>query len=181
MRVGSMFRGAGATSSALCRLSLRGAVAAARTSLPAAVLLLLLAACASGGSVRSGLSAEYAPGLKVTLISWKDGLAEYAGTAAQGRWLSADVKVDYDGNAQFAEVPTFALRIRWEGPDGSRSESSPLWVYDPTPGAGGAAKREALRVRISNRFTLAYDLPAEAVPLSFAIGGEDVPLSPPSP
>ncbi len=176
MRVESPFREAGATRTAPHLPGLRGA----RASLPAAILVLFLAACASGGSVKSGLSAVYAPGLTVTLVSWKDGLAEYAGGAAQGRWLTADVRVDYDGNAPFAEVPAFALRIRWEAPDGSRSESAPLWVNDPTPGAGGAAKREALRVKLSNRFTLAYDLPAEAVPLSFAIGGKDVPLSPPS-
>lgn len=159
----------------------RGVGSAARFSIPAAALVLILAACASGGAVKSGLSAAYAPGLTVTLVSWKDGQAEYAGNPAAGRWLTADIRIDYDGNAPFAEVPAFALRVRWEAADGSRSESSPLWVYDPTPGAGGAAKRESLRVRISNRFTLAYDLPVDSVPLSFAVGVEDIPLMSPSP
>ena len=148
---------------------------------PAAALALLLAACASGGAVKSGLSAVYAPGLTATLVSWKDGQAEYAGNPASGRWLTVDVRIDYDGNAPSAELPAFALRVRWEAPDGSRSESAPLWVYDPTPGAGGAARRDTLRVRISNRFVLAYNLPADAVPLSFAVGSSDLPLSSPSP
>ena len=160
---------------------LRGVSDAARLFVPAAALALILAACASGGAVKSGLSAAYAPGLTVTLVSWKDGQAEYAGNPAAGRWLTADVRIDYDGNAPSAELPAFALRVRWEAPDGSRSESAPLWVYDPTPGAGGAAKRDSLRVRISNRFILAYDLPVDAVPLSFAVGGADLPLTAPSP
>lgn len=155
--------------------------AVVRTCVLAAALVLLLAACVSSGTVKSGLSAGYAPGLTVTLVSWKDGQAEYAGTAPAGRWLTADIRIDYDGNAPFAEVPTYALRVRWEAPDGNRSESAPLLVYDPTPGAGGAAEREALRVKISNRFTLAFDLPADAVPLSFAVGAADLPLLAPSP
>lgn len=160
---------------------LRAAPSVARFSVLAAALALILTACASGGAVKSGLSAVYAPGLTVTLVSWKDGQAEYAGNPATGRWLTADVRIDYDGNAPSAEVPAFALRVRWEAPDGSRSESASLWVYDPTPGAGGAAERDALRVRISNRFILAYDLPADAVPLSFAVGSSDLPLTAPSP
>ena len=152
-----------------------------RAPLAAVALVLILTACASGGTVKSGLSAKYAPGLTVTLVSWKDGLVSYAGEAPSGRWLTADIRVDYDGNAPFAEVPSFALRVRWEAPDGSRSESAPLWVYDPTPGAGGAAEREALRVRISNRFTLAFDLPVDAVPLSFAVGGTDLSMIPTTP
>ncbi len=159
---------------------LRAAPSLARLSVPA-VLALILAACASGGAVKSGLSAVYAPGLTVTLVSWKDGQAEYAGNPASGRWLTVDARIDYDGNAPFAELPAFALRVRLEASDGSRSESAPLWVYDPTPGAGGAAKRDSLRVRISNRFILAYDLPADAVPLSFAVGSSDLPLTAPSP
>lgn len=159
----------------------RHSAAALRAFLSAVGLVLLLAACASGGAVKSGLSVKYAPGLTVTLVSWRDGQTEYAGHTAAGRWLAADIRIDYDGNALFAEVPAFALRVRWEAADGSRSESAPLWVYDPTPGAGGAAKRESLRVRISNRFTLAYDLPVDSVPLAFAVGVEDIPLMSPSP
>ncbi|HRZ89998.1 MAG TPA: hypothetical protein P5117_11015, partial [Spirochaetia bacterium] len=66
---------------------LRAAPSLAGLSVPA-VLALILAACASGGAVKSGLSAVYAPGLTVTLVSWKDGQAEYAGNPASGRWLT---------------------------------------------------------------------------------------------
>lgn len=117
----------------------------------------------------------------VTLVSWKDGAYEYAGHPASGRWLTADVRVDYDGNAPFADLPSYALRVRWEGVDGTVGESAAIWVYDPTPGAGGAAEREVLRVKISNRFRLAYDLPQGAVPRAFLVGGSDLSLAPPSP
>lgn len=146
-----------------------------------ALAVLALGACATRGVVKSGLSAPYSPGLTLTLLSWRDGEAVYAGHAARGRWLTADVRVDYDGNAQFAELPVPAVRLIWEGPGGARGEATPQWVYDPTPGAGGAAARETLRVRISNRFILAFDLPEAAVPVSIEIGDKTLPLDQPAP
>jgi len=146
-------------------------------TIPIILAIALMASCASSGGIRSGVSAVYSTGLSVTLLSWKDGNAQYAGTAAAGRWLTAEVRVAYDGNAQFAEIPASAFRVAWDASDRSSGETRLTWVYDPTPGAGGAAKREALRVRMTNRFTLAFDIPAEAALHSFMVGNAAIPLS----
>jgi hypothetical protein len=132
--------------------------------------VLSLAACATPGVVKSGQSAVYSTGLSVTLLSWKDGADLGADRAPKGRWLTADVRVDYDGNAQAAEVPISALKLLWEALDGSKGRSSAFWVYDPTPGAGWSSKQETLRVRMSNRFTLAFDIPAGVIPSAFNVG-----------
>ncbi len=147
----------------------------------AILALLCLGSCASRGSVRSGAFCGYAPGLTVTLVSWKDGQAEYSGKPAEGRWLTTDIRVDYDGNSQYAEVPVPAFRVLWVALDGGRGDSAVGWVFDPTPGYGGAEKRAALRVRLTNRFTLAFDLPPEAVPVSLEVGGSSLPLVLPQP
>ena len=89
------------------------------------LLILILASCATGGSVKSGLSALYEPGLTVTLVSWLDGRAEYAGSQAEGRWLTVDLRVDYDGNAPYAEVPAFDFEGEVGGPRMAPSESPP--------------------------------------------------------
>lgn len=145
------------------------------------LVLILLVSCASRDEVRSGASAVYSTGLSVTLLSWKYGEPLYAGKPPRGRWFIAEIRVDYDGNAPHAEIPTSALKVAWEGPDGSSGEAAPVWVYDPTPGVGGSAKRAALRVRVTNRFTLAFDLPENAAPSSFLVGATTLPLSLPAP
>ena len=112
------------------------------------------------------------------MVSWKDGVSEYRGNAAEGRWLLAEVRVDYDGNAQYAEIPISDMSVLWEAPDGSKGRTAPVWVHDPTPGAPGADKRDTLRVRMTNRFTLAFDIPSDAVPESFAVKDTELALSP---
>lgn len=148
-------------------------------AVPIILALALTTACASSGSVRSGVSAVYSTGLSVTLVSWRDAADLGPDKPAEGRWLTASVRVDYDGNAQFAEVPAAALKILWEAPDGSKGHSAPLWIYDPTPGVGWSSGGKTLRVRMSNRFTLAFDIPAEAAPHSFEVGEVSYPLNPP--
>lgn len=147
--------------------------------LAAGLAALCLVSCASSGVVRSGSSAVHSTGLSVTLVSWKDGADLGADRAASGRWLAANVRVDYDGNAQAAQVPVSDLRLRWEAPGGSKGFSMAVWVYDPTPGMGWAAGREALRVKVTNRFTLAFDVPDGAVPVELDVGGKPLPLIPP--
>lgn len=142
---------------------------------------LCLVACASSGVVRSGASAVYSTGLSVTLVSWKDGADLGADRAARGRWLTASVRVDYDGNALAAQVPVSDLKLRWEASDGSKGFSLASWVHDPTPGMGWSAGREALRVKVTNRFTLGFDVPAGTVPVSLDVGDKSLPLIPPEP